>query len=40
MPTWLDSYVIIAVRNNGTVRARKGRVIDISNIRNLTPYKE
>ena len=32
-----DPYVITAVRNNGTIRARKGRVM---NIRNLTPYKE
>ena len=29
-----------AVRNNGTVRARKGRVTDTFNIQNLTPFKE
>ena len=37
---YLGPYVITAVRNNGTVRARKGRVTDTFNIRNLTPYKE
>ena len=33
-------YVITAVRNNGTVRAHKGRVMGTFNIQNLTPYKE
>ena len=37
---YIGPYVITAVRNNGTVRARKGRVTDTFNIRNLTPYKE
>ena len=33
-------YMITAVRNNGTVRARKGRVTDTYNLRNIIPYKE
>ena len=37
---YLGLYVITAVRSNGTVRARKGRVTDTFDIRNLTPYKE
>ena len=37
---YLDPYVIAAVRNNGTVRARKGRITDTFNIQNLTTYKE
>ena len=37
---YIGPYVITAVRNNGIVRARKGRVTDTFNIRNLTPYKE
>ena len=36
----LGPYTIIAVRNNGTVRTRKGRVMEICIIQNLTPYKE
>ena len=36
----IDSYVIIAVRNSGTVRACKGRVMDTFNIQYLAPYKE
>ena len=39
-----DAYkgplVITAVRNNGTVRARYGRVTDTYNLRNIVPYKE
>ena len=39
-----DSYigpdVITAFRNNGTIRTRKGRVADIFNNWDLTPYKE
>ena len=37
---YIDPYIITAVRNNGTVRARKCRITDTFNIRNLTPYKE
>ena len=37
---YLGPYVITAVRDNGTVRAHKGRITDTFNIRNLTPYKE
>ena len=36
----LDPCVITAVRNNGTVRDRKGKVKDTFNIQNLIPYKE
>ena len=31
---------ITAVRNNGTVRARKGNITDTYNLRNITPYKK
>ena len=31
---------ITEVRNNGTVRARYGRVTDTYNLRNIKPYKE
>ena len=37
---YIGPYVITAIRNNGTVRDRKGRVTDTFNIRNLTLYKE
>ena len=37
---YLGPYVITAVRDNGTVRVGKGRITDIFNIHNLTPYKE
>ena len=37
---YLGAYVIIAVRNNGTVGDLKGKVIDTFNIRNQAPYKE
>ena len=37
---YIGPYVITAVRNNGTVKACKGRVTDTFNIRNLSPYKE
>ena len=37
---YLGPYVITAVKDNGTVRARIDRVTDSFNIRNLTPYKE
>ena len=39
-----DAYkgpcTITAVRDNGTVRVRKGRVTDTYNLRNIIPYKE
>ena len=38
--SYLDPYVTTAVRNNGTVGDRKGRVMDTFDIWNLTPYKE
>ena len=38
---YLGPYTITAVNNdNGTVTARKGKVTDVYNIRNITPYKE
>ena len=37
---YLGPYTIIAVRNNGTVRARKGKITDTFNICNITLYKE
>ena len=37
---YLGPYVIKTIRNNGTVRACKGYVIDTFNIWNLTPYNE
>ena len=37
---YIGPYVITAVRNNGTVRVRKGKVMDTFNIQNLAPYKE
>ena len=33
-------YEIISVNNNGTLRYQKGRIQDIINIRNTTPYHE
>ena len=36
----LGPYTITAVRNNGTMRARKGKTTDTFNIRNISPYKE
>jgi len=36
---YLGPYTITAVRNNGTVRARKGKVTDTYNLRNIKPYK-
>ena len=35
----LGTYIITAVRNNGTNRTREGRDKDTSNMRNLSPYK-
>ena len=37
---YIGPYVITAVRNNDTERARRGQVTDSFNIRNLIPYKE
>ena len=37
---YLGPYIITTVRDNGTVRARKGIFKDTFNIFNLTPYKE
>ena len=37
---YLGPYAIIAVRNNDTVRAHKGKITDTFNICNITPYKE
>ena len=37
---YIGPYTITAVRNNGTVRARKGNVTDAFNLRNITPFKE
>ena len=37
---YIGPYTITAVRNNGTVRARKGNVTDTFNLRNITPFKE
>ena len=37
---YLGPYEVTAVRNNGTVRARKGRLTDTYNIRNLVPFRE
>jgi len=37
---FLGPYKVTAVRNNGTVRARKGRLTDTFNIRNLVPFRE
>ena len=34
------SYTITAVRDNGTVRVRKGRVTDTYNLRNIILYEE
>ena len=36
---YLGPYTITAVRDNGTVRARKGKVTDTYNLRNIKPYK-
>ena len=37
---YLRPYKITAVRNNGIVRAHKGKMIDTFNICNITPYNE
>ena len=37
---FIGHYIITAVRNNGPVRARRGRVADTFNIRNLSLYME
>ena len=35
----LGPYTITAVRNNGTAKACKGKIMDTLNICNITPYK-
>jgi len=35
-----EPYQIISVNNNGTLRYQNGRIQDIVNIRNATPYDE
>ena len=37
---YLGPDTITAVRNNGTVSARKGKITDTFNMYNITPYKE
>ena len=38
---YLRPYTITTVNeDNGTVTTRKGRVMDMYNIRNINPYKE
>ena len=37
---YIGPYIITAVRNNGTIRARKSNVTDTFNLRNMTPFKE
>ena len=37
---YIGPYTITTVRNNGTIRARKGRVTDTYNLRNIIPFKE
>ena len=37
---YLRPYTITPVRNNGTVRVRKGKVTDTFNIYSIAPYKE
>ena len=37
---YIGPYTVTEVRNNGTVRARKGNVTDTYNLHNITPFKE
>ena len=37
--TYNSPWKILEVRNNGTVKVKKGAITDIYNIRNVTPYK-
>ena len=37
---YIGPYTVTEVRNNGTVRARRGNVTDTYNLRNITPFKE
>ena len=37
---YLGPYTIAAVHDNGTVRARKGRVTDMFNLLNITSFTE
>ena len=33
-------YLVTEVRNNGTIRYRKGNIFDMINIRNVSPYHD
>ena len=37
---YLGPYPIVRVNDNGTIKYRKGAVLDTVNIRNVHPYKE
>ena len=37
---YLGFYVIIAIKNDGTIKAHKGKVTYTFFIHNITPYKE
>ena len=37
---YLGPFPIVQVNNNGTVKYRKGAILDTVNIRNVHPYKE
>ena len=37
---YIGCYTVTEVRNNRIVRARRGNVTDIYNLRNITPFKE
>ena len=37
---YIGPYIVAEVRNNGTVCARKGNIIDTYNLRIITPLKE
>ena len=39
-PEYNGPYPIVQVNNNGTLKYRKGAILDIVNIRNVHPYKE
>ena len=39
-PEFNGPYPIVHVNNNGTLKYRKGAILDIVNIRNVHPYKE
>ena len=37
---YLGPYPVVQVNDNGTIKYRKGAVLDTVNIRNVHPYKE